>query len=83
MKDNVNPNEKTSRSQASMILDHMMQGNRITGIDALNLFGCFRLPARIADLKEDGWPVRSEFVTTPSGKRVKSYFLPTDSSCSS
>ena len=80
MKDNVNLNERTSRSQASMILDHMIQGNRITGIDALTLYGCFRLPARIADIKEDGWPVQSEFVTTPSGKRVKSYFLVTETS---
>ena len=80
MKDDTNLNDKTSASQAKQILAYMQAGNRITGIDALNLFGCFRLPARIADLKEDGWPVRSEFVTTPSGKRVKSYFLVTETS---
>ena len=75
MKDNFNPNEEASQSQASKILDHMLRGNRITGIDALRLFGCFRLPARIADIVKRGFPVQSEFVVTTTGKRVKAYWI--------
>ncbi len=75
MKENINENERSSQSQESLILDHMLRGHRITGMDALNLFGCFRLPARIADLKERGFRINSEFVTAPSGKKVKAYWI--------
>jgi len=75
MKDNVNLNEKSSASQAKRILDYLQQGNRITPIEALEKFQSFRLGARIADIKDMGYTVQSEFVTTPSGKRVKSYWI--------
>lgn len=39
------------------------------------MFGSFRLGARIAEIKELGYNVQSEFVTTPSGKRVKAYWI--------
>lgn len=75
MKPNVNLNESASQSQASKILDWMLRGHRITPIQALDKFGSFRLGARIADLKKKGWPIKSEFVTTPNGKRVKAYWI--------
>ena len=75
MKDNVNPNEASAQSQASKILDYMLRGHRITGIEALELFNCFRLPARIADIVKNGFHVQSEFVITPTGKRVKAYWI--------
>lgn len=75
MKHNINPNESSSDSQAKRILAYMKDGHRITPIDALNLFGSFRLGARIADLRAQGHDIQSEFVTTPSGKRVKAYWI--------
>lgn len=42
---NINENTKTSRSQTDLILDWMLEGNTITPLEALDLFGCFRLPA--------------------------------------
>jgi len=75
MKDNFDPNEKSSASQAKRILEYLKEGNRITPLDALRIFGSFRLGARIADIKEMGYAVKSEFVTTESGKRVKAYWL--------
>ena len=72
---NINENHSSSQSQASKILDYMLRGHRITPIQALDKFNCFRLGARIADLKKKGWPIQSEFVTVPSGKRVKAYWI--------
>lgn len=72
---NINENPSHSKSQAEKILDYMLSGKAITPIEALDLFGCFRLGARIADIKAKGYLVYSEFITTPSGKRVKSYYL--------
>lgn len=62
-------------SQANAILDHMRKGNTITGIEALDLFGCFRLPARIADLKKVGHIISSKMIKLSNGKRVAQYEL--------
>ena len=72
---NINENAGASKSQTERILDWMLQGHAITPIDALNLFGSFRLGARIAEIKARGYLVYSEFVTTPNGKKVKQYHL--------
>ena len=72
---NINENAGASKSQTDRILDWMLEGNAITPIDALNLFGSFRLGARIAEIKAKGYLVYSEFVTTPNGKKVKQYHL--------
>jgi hypothetical protein len=49
--------------------------NGITSMDALREAGCFRLAARIADLKAAGHDISSEMVTVESGKRVARYRL--------
>jgi hypothetical protein len=75
MKANVNENNTHAKSQTDKILEWMLSGNTITPLEALNLFGCMRLGARIADIKKKGYIVYSEFVTTPSEKKVKRYHL--------
>lgn len=72
---NINENTKTSRSQTDLILEWMLSGHTITPLEALEKFKCFRLGARIADIKARGYLVYSEFVTTPSEKKVKQYHL--------
>jgi hypothetical protein len=72
---NSNENSKTSKSQTDLILEWMLAGNSITPLEALEKFKCFRLGARIADIKARGYLVYSEFVTTPSEKKVKQYHL--------
>ena len=72
---NINENSKTSRSQTDLILEWMLAGNAITPLEAFNKFGSLRLPARIADIRKKGYLIYSEFITTPSGKRVKQYYL--------
>jgi len=41
-------------SQNKLILAHLNEGNSLTALDALREFGCFRLAARISDLKGQG-----------------------------
>lgn len=48
------------KSQKEMILRYLQSGKTITGIEALNLFGCFRLAARINDLRLLGYEIISE-----------------------
>jgi len=40
-----------------------MRTGSITPQEALSLFGCFRLAARIDELRQDGIPIRTEMVT--------------------
>lgn len=77
---NINENAVQSASQTTRIAEYLKEGNSITPLEALNLFGCFRLGARIADIKERyGWIIESNRVTTTTGKRVASYKLVMDS----
>lgn len=65
-------------SQKTQILRHMLAGRSITPLEALRLYGCFRLGARIADLRRDGHPVVSEksWLDPVTGKRYARYSLP-------
>ena len=55
------------------VLTALQRGETITALDALNRWGCFRLAARIYDLKQDGVRIDDIDVTTKSGKTVKGY----------
>ena len=48
-----------SRSQKDLILKALKSGHRVTPIDALNRYGCFRLAARIAELRAAGHDIRT------------------------
>lgn len=48
-------------SQNNQILRYLQTHKRgLTPIDALEKFGCFRLSARIADLRGLGWDIRTD-----------------------
>jgi len=72
---NENPNAETSASQCVRMYAYMKEGHGITGLDAVKLFGCICLPRRIKDLKERGFNIADEWITTDTGKRVKRYFI--------
>lgn len=69
-----------TEAQNRQILHHMEAGNSITGLEALTMFQCMRLPARIADLRRAGVQVLDswEYEYDESGKvakKWKKYFL--------
>lgn len=43
-----------SKSQSQMILEHLEAHGSITPLEALTKYGCFRLGARILDLRRAG-----------------------------
>ena len=45
------------KSQLQGILEALQRGETLTPIDALNRFGCFRLGARIWDLRKKGYEI--------------------------
>ena len=56
------------KSQAEMILEYLRKFGEITPLEALSAIGCFRLSARIADLRADGYNI-----TTTIAKGKKQY----------
>ena len=46
-------------SQKKAILNYLEGGNSLTPIDALNKFGCFRLGARICELRREGYHIEN------------------------
>jgi hypothetical protein len=43
-------------------------------MEALNLFGCFRLAARVRELRDVGHEVKSQLIRI-NGKRIAEYWL--------
>ena len=62
-------------SQNKQIKAWLESGKSLSPLDALNLFGCFRLGARVFDLKNDyGMNIKTEMVKE-NGKRFARYSL--------
>jgi hypothetical protein len=56
-------------SQNEKVKEHLVSGKSITPLEALRLFGCLRLGARIWDLRrKHGLPVVTEIVKGEQGK---------------
>ena len=72
---NINDNAKSSATQCALICNWLLQGKKLTSLDALNLFGCMRLASRIHDLRERGLNIHAEKIILPSGKRVTEYSI--------
>lgn len=66
------------RTQKQAIKDYLLAGYSITPLEALEMFGCFRLGAQIFDLKKEGMPIETKIKTDEkTGKRYAVYSLPT------
>ena len=61
-------------SQKQLILRHLKVKGSITPIEALNLYGCFRLSARIKDLRDDGHNIQTEIINS-GNKQFANYKL--------
>lgn len=66
-------------SHCKQIRQALESGKKLTGMDALNMFGCWRLPARINDLKKLGVNIAPtemvEIISKGKKKRVGRYHL--------
>ena len=62
-------------TQERDILRDLLAGRVVDGYRALERYGCFRLAARIYDLRHHGWDIRTRLVKTRTGKRIACYIL--------
>jgi|21_taG_2_1085346.scaffolds.fasta_scaffold00163_28 hypothetical protein len=61
-------------SQTKEIKAYLNHGNRLTSLEAFNMFGCMRLASRINDLKNEGMAIGSETIVALNGKRYSQYY---------
>ena len=62
-------------SQCSQVLKYLQDGNTLTQLQALYKFECFRLPARIDQLRQEGHDIKTKMIKLASGKRVAEYYM--------
>ena len=62
-------------SQNKQIADYLNKGKKLTTIDALNKFGCFRLAARIADLRNEGMSIVTNTIKLKNKKQIAQYSI--------
>ena len=62
------------QSQNAGILQALKEGAKITPMGALRRVGCFRLSARIADIRKMGYKVKTRIVSR-NRKNYAEYYL--------
>ena len=62
-------------SQHQMILHHLRTKGSISALEALSLYRCNRLAARINDLRKSGLDIETDMKTDLTGKRYARYHL--------
>lgn len=69
----------TKETQWQMILDDLLQGRKVTQLDATIHYGCSKLSTRCSELRRlKRWPIQGEMIEVNSRfgkKRVKQYHL--------
>lgn len=60
------------KSQNERILKFLKTGRTLTPISALSLFNCFRLAARVSDLRKEGHTIYTKTITK-NGKTFAGY----------
>ena len=64
----------TQPSTTSKIKEWILQGGKVTPLEALEKWGCMRLAARIAELRKEGMDIRTTPITR-NGKTYAQYHL--------
>jgi hypothetical protein len=60
-------------TQCEQILQRLKTGRTLTPVDALNDFGCFRLAARVKDLRDSGHDIVT--IRESQGEKVFARYL--------
>ena len=62
-------------TQNEALLNHMMTGRSISPLEALGLYGVFRLAARMFELKAMGVDIQKNTKVDINGKQYAEYFV--------
>lgn len=60
-------------SQCQDILEYLTQGNKLTVLDSIRKFGCYRLSGRIHDLRDRRYKITSKTIAVKGKGGVTKY----------
>lgn len=63
-------------TQCQKLLQMLINGDLVTSLTAVSQARCVSLQRRLSDLRESGIVIHDKWIKTPTGKRVKSYYIP-------
>ena len=72
---NLFPHLRERTSQRQVILNHLRTKGSISALEALSLYRCNRLAARVEELRRDGHAIETEMKNDITGKRYARYHL--------
>jgi hypothetical protein len=67
-----------TKTQRTRLVKRLSSGKNLTVTEAASKFGIKRLAARIHELREEGFPIYTNKVSTRGGVRVTAYRLNVD-----
>jgi hypothetical protein len=67
--------QHSSPAQAALVLDHLQNFPSITPLEALQRYGCFRLAARIYELRDAGHSIVTHRMHAGAKRNVAVYVL--------
>lgn len=62
----------------TLVLLHLLDKGSITNVEAQAVYRCRSLSRRIADLKQEGWPIKTTLKKDQTGQRYARYSLVRD-----
>jgi hypothetical protein len=63
------------QSQKNQILNQLQHGDKITPLDALTNFGCFRLSSIIFTLRNEGYNIKTNLIRNKNNNSYAQYSL--------
>lgn len=63
-----------NQTQTEKILKYLLSGGKLTALDALKKFNCFRLASRVSEIRQR-YKVKVETVKTKGGARIARYSI--------
>ena len=70
-------------SKHKLIENHLLRGESITGLSALDLYGVYRLSSVINRMRKRGFEVETIMVNKNDGTSFAKYLIPIHSRCKS
>lgn len=68
---------RMKKSQAQMVYEHLCENTHLTPLQAIGLFGCYRLAARINELRKEGFKIITDMKRDGHGRSYARYRLAT------